>query len=241
MVAQPEIVPPAAAPEAPKKLPPGGGFLLGHDAGPIFTAEHFTDEQLELYRTATAFIDKEVTPLHKDIEAKKPGVMRELLRRAGELAAAYVDGIRHDHAEREAARALVLAALADAERAGSNLLVLPEYVRWKPAYYEAGGASHPTEFVLHPGLEGGWRALAIPPGETSFAQKVPFPEAWAGLTDGELEAVVGVKGARFCHKNLFIAVFDGWPSMIASLREGGLIRGPEPRPPASGADPKGIA
>lgn len=162
-------------------------------------------------------------------------------RRAGELAAAYVDGIRHDHAEREAARALVLAALADAERAGSNLLVLPEYVRWKPAYYEAGGASHPTEFVLHPGLEGGWRALAIPPGETSFAQKVPFPEAWAGLTDGELEAVVGVKGARFCHKNLFIAVFDGWPSMIASLRAGGLIRGPEPRPPASAADPTGIA
>jgi alkylation response protein AidB-like acyl-CoA dehydrogenase len=94
MVAQPEIDPPAA-PEAPKKLPPGGGFLLGQDAAPIFTAEHFTDEQLELYRTATAFIDKEVTPLHKDIEAKKPGVMRELLRRAGELGFHMMDIPEH--------------------------------------------------------------------------------------------------------------------------------------------------
>ena len=32
-----------------------------------------------------------------------------------------------------------------------------------------------------------------------------LPAAWAGLTNGELEAVCGVPGASFCHNGRFIA------------------------------------
>ena len=78
------------APEK-EKLPLGGGFLLGQDSGDIFTSERFTDEQRQFYRTAIDFIDREVLPLHKQIEDKAPGVMRGLLKKAGDLGFHMMD------------------------------------------------------------------------------------------------------------------------------------------------------
>ncbi len=115
---------------------------------------------------------------------------------------------------------------------GANYVLLSSYVRWKPAYYAHGGAAHPTVWLLHPGLDGSWRALAIPPHENSFAQKQSFPAAWAGLADEALSAVTGVPGCRFCHKNLFIAVFDTFEAMVAAMDGAGCWRGPLPTPPA---------
>ncbi len=146
-------------------------------------------------------------------------------RVAGDMATAWVRGLAAGHAEEEAARTVVQAAMADAEARGSNVIVLESYVRWKPAYFGFGGADHPTDFVAHPGPDGSWRALAIPPVLGSFDQKVPFPAAWAGLVDGELAAVSGVPGARFCHKNRFILVCDDRPALFAALAATGLARG----------------
>jgi alkylation response protein AidB-like acyl-CoA dehydrogenase len=76
----------------PAPLPPGGGFLLGLAPDhPIATAERFTEDQRTFYRTALDFVEREVLPHHKDIEAKAPGVMRELLRKAGELGFHMMD------------------------------------------------------------------------------------------------------------------------------------------------------
>ncbi|MFO0728074.1 MAG: acyl-CoA dehydrogenase family protein [Myxococcota bacterium] len=86
MVAQVQV--PTAVPE---KLPPGGGFLLGLGAHEIATAERFTEDQLAFYKTAVDFVTKEVVPNHKDIEEKKPGLMRDLLRKAGELGFHMID------------------------------------------------------------------------------------------------------------------------------------------------------
>jgi uncharacterized UPF0160 family protein len=146
-------------------------------------------------------------------------------RTAGDLATALVKGLAAGHAEERAARDTVEAAMADAVARGSNVIVLEQYVRWKPAYFELGGADHPTDFVAHPGPDGSFRALAIPPVFGSFAQKVPFPEAWAGLVDDELERVSGVPGARFCHKNRFILVCEDRPALMAALEATGLARG----------------
>ena len=146
-------------------------------------------------------------------------------RLAGDMATVWVKGMAAGHAEEEAARAVIGSAMKDAEDRGSNVIVLETYVRWKPAYFEAGGETHPTDFVAHPGPDGSWRALAIPPVAGSFAQKCPLPEAWAGLVDGELVAASGVPGARFCHKNRFILVCDDRASPVAALHASGLIRG----------------
>jgi len=43
-------------------------------------------------------------------------------------------------------------------------------------------------------------------GEAAAEARADLPEAWAGLTDAELEAASGVPGAKFCHNARFIAV-----------------------------------
>jgi uncharacterized UPF0160 family protein len=140
------------------------------------------------------------------------------------VADLLVAGLRSEHEEREEASAVVRAAMDEAERRGSNLLRLPRYVRWKPAYFAMGGEEHPTEYVIMPGLDGSSRAIAIPPAEGSFGKKRPLPEAWAGLVDEELVVACGVEGARFCHKNCFICVFDTEEHLLEALTGAGLVR-----------------
>ena len=149
--------------------------------------------------------------------------------KAGRMAADFVQGLANGLAEEEAAREVVRAAMADAEARGSNTLFLDPYVRWKPAYFELGGEQHDTEFVIAPGPDGSWRTLAIPPRFGSFDQKRSLPEAWAGLVDDELVAVCGVAGARFCHKNRFIMVFNTLDGLLEAMKVGGLLTGRSPR------------
>ena len=143
-------------------------------------------------------------------------------RSAAAMAEAIVQGLSHelDHIRR--ARALVRDAMAAAEREGSLVLQLEAYVPWKDAYFEAGGADHPTAFVLHPATDGSWRVVAIPPKLGTFEQKISLPEPWAGLTDEALCAVTGVEGSVFCHKNRFIAVFKTRAGAVEAMRRHGL-------------------
>jgi len=64
----------------------GGSFLLESPTPQdIFTPADLTDDQKLLGQTAEEFIVKEVLPLAKDLESKKPGLMSELVRKAAEL------------------------------------------------------------------------------------------------------------------------------------------------------------
>lgn len=144
--------------------------------------------------------------------------------RAGQVAIEMLQGYLRGHdALKENARR-VHAAMDAAQQSGTNLMELDRSLSWKDLYFSNGGAQHPTEFVLHPGLDGRWRVIAIPPQLESFDKKVPFPEAWAGLKDEELEAATGVEGALFCHKNRFIAVFKTREAALKAVRGAGLIR-----------------
>jgi alkylation response protein AidB-like acyl-CoA dehydrogenase len=64
----------------------GGSFLL-ESAGPqdVFTPADLTDDQKLIGQTAEEFVTKEVLPLVKDLEAKKPGLMAELVRKGAEV------------------------------------------------------------------------------------------------------------------------------------------------------------
>ena len=144
------------------------------------------------------------------------------------MAEAYVRGVVAAQAAEDRATAVVEAQMRRADAEGSNLILLEEYVRWKAPYFRLGGADHRTEFVIHPGPDGSRRAAAIPPRLDSFDQKRSLPESWAGLTDGELEAATGVAGARFCHKNRFITVFDTRDGLLRAMAGAGMIEGPVP-------------
>ena len=64
----------------------GGSFLLESlTPQDIFTPADLTDDQKLIGQTAEEFVAKEVLPLAKELEAKKPGLMPELVRKAAEL------------------------------------------------------------------------------------------------------------------------------------------------------------
>ena len=70
----------------------GGSFLLESRAPvEVFTPEDLSEEQRQIAATAAQFARDEVLPATDDIEAKKPGVLAALLRKAGELGLTSLD------------------------------------------------------------------------------------------------------------------------------------------------------
>jgi alkylation response protein AidB-like acyl-CoA dehydrogenase len=68
------------------QLPKGGSFLIGrNDAKNIFTPEDFEDEHRMIAETMSRFLAEEIFPKMEDMDAKKDGLMREFLVKAGEL------------------------------------------------------------------------------------------------------------------------------------------------------------
>jgi alkylation response protein AidB-like acyl-CoA dehydrogenase len=64
----------------------GGSFLLeSAQPGDVFTPADLTDDQRLIGQTAEEFVLKEVFPLIKDLESKKPGLMPELVKKGGEV------------------------------------------------------------------------------------------------------------------------------------------------------------
>ena len=120
-----------------------------------------------------------------------------------------VDGLR----ARMAAEALVLAA----HRAGEDphILVLDRGMPWKAAVF-----SHdlPVLFTVSPASNGNWMLDTMPPEPGSFAQRLPLPEAWAGLEGSALAAKCGVADAVFVHLRRFVGAAASREGAIAMAR-----------------------
>jgi len=144
--------------------------------------------------------------------------------KAVQIGVWFVDGLRSGHEKIERARTVIRAAMDDAATEGRNVLFLDAYYSWKTPYFDNGGSDHPTEYVLFPGTDDSWRIIAIPPAYGEFGQKRSLPESWAGLSGEALESACGVRGAVFCHKNRFIAVFETREGAIEALETHGLLR-----------------
>jgi butyryl-CoA dehydrogenase len=64
----------------------GGSFLIEtRTPGEVFTPEDLTEEQRQFASTAAQFAREEILPAAAEIEAKKPGVLPALMRKAGDL------------------------------------------------------------------------------------------------------------------------------------------------------------
>ena len=75
-----------------KVAPKGGSFLIEtRSPGDVFTPEDTTDQHKLIAQTAQEFIDLEIVPRLQEIEDKKPGVLRELLRKAAEVGLSSTD------------------------------------------------------------------------------------------------------------------------------------------------------
>src|SRR3954454_22399136 len=67
-------------------LSPGGGFLLEKTgSATMLIPEALAEDQRMMKETAEDFMRREVEPRAVEIDEKKPGLMAELLRKAGEV------------------------------------------------------------------------------------------------------------------------------------------------------------
>jgi alkylation response protein AidB-like acyl-CoA dehydrogenase len=70
----------------------GGSFLIeSRSPGDVFTPEDTTEQHRLIAQTAQEFIDREIVPRTQGIEEKKPGLLRELLRKAAEVGLTTTD------------------------------------------------------------------------------------------------------------------------------------------------------
>ena len=68
------------------KASKGGSFLLeSPQPGDVFTPADLNDDQRLIGQSAEEFVVKEVVPNIKNLEAKKPGLMPEMVKKAGEV------------------------------------------------------------------------------------------------------------------------------------------------------------
>lgn len=70
----------------------------------------------------------------------------------------------------------------------------------------------------NPDINDNWIAKAVPQVDSTFSNKVVFPEAWGGLLDDELATVSHIPGARFCHRQRFIFVASDQAGAVAAAQ-----------------------
>jgi uncharacterized UPF0160 family protein len=148
--------------------------------------------------------------------------------RASDLAGGFlrrrVEAVR----ARLAADAAVLAA--HARSADPCVLELDRKLPWEgPVFAHA----LPVLYAVYPVPNGNWMVDAMPPKPGSFAQRLPLPEAWAGLRGGDLAAASGVPDAVFVHARRFVGAARSRIGAMAmahrAIEIGSEPRGPHPR------------
>jgi uncharacterized UPF0160 family protein len=96
----------------------------------------------------------------------------------------------------------------DAMSSSQTMLMFDHSLPWMENFFDLGGERHSAQFVIMPsGLH--WKLRGIPP-DLAHRMKVRtlLPESWAGLHDQDLQRVSGITGAIFCHKGLFISIWE---------------------------------
>ncbi|KPF47480.1 MYG1 family protein [Rhizobium sp. AAP43] len=130
----------------------------------------------------------------------EPGADDRGFHAALAIARALVEAGISQRAAKLRAEALVIDAIA--ATGTSRVLELPMGMPFRPAIVKTG-ASH-LLFVVHP-RDKDWCVTGIRRADEGFELRANLPAAWAGLSNGELEAACGVEGASFCHNGRFIA------------------------------------
>ena len=89
-------------------------------------------------------------------------------------------------------------------REQTELLVLPEGCNWKRTLTELD-VNEEVKFVIYPDDHEGFRIQVVTLSPTTFEARKDLPESWAGKRDEELNAIIGIDDAVFCHPGRFLA------------------------------------
>lgn len=107
-----------------------------------------------------------------------------------------------------------------------RIVKLEAFAPWKEHLYELeeemglSEADNTTVLyvVYEDDRERKWRVQCVARGPGSFDSRLPMPEPWRGLRDGELSAKAGVEGCVFCHASGFIGGNDTYEGALAMAR-----------------------
>lgn len=139
--------------------------------------------------------------LKPTFDQKEEGADDRAFHTALGIARAFVEAGVNQRAAKLRAETQVLEAI---EKTGEGrILELAMGMPFRPAIIRAG-ADH-LLFVVHPRDGKDWCVTGIRKADDGFELRADLPKSWAGLTNGDLEAASGVKGATFCHNGRFIA------------------------------------
>jgi uncharacterized UPF0160 family protein len=140
-------------------------------------------------------------------------------------ASMLAEGVLRRRVEALRARMAADTMVLDAFAAGSDprILVLDRGMPWKNAVF---AHDLPVIFTVCPASNGNWMVDATPPELGSFAQRLPLPEAWAGLEGAALAAVSGVADAVFVHVRRFVGAARSRAGAIEMARR--ALAAPEP-------------
>ncbi|WP_172123010.1 MULTISPECIES: MYG1 family protein [unclassified Devosia] len=156
--------------------------------------------------TLPALLDSLKPPFDQADPASEDRAFAEALA----IVSRFVEGNVARRAAKLRAEQVVLQAI---ETAGSGrILELPQGMPYRSAIAKSG-ADH-LLFVVHP-RDKDWCLGGIPVVQGEFKLRADLPAAWAGLTNGDLEAVCGVEGASFCHNGRFIAAAKSRDAILA--------------------------
>lgn len=102
----------------------------------------------------------------------------------------------------------------------NKILILEEYIPYEFAIFQL---NLDINFVVYPSNRGGYAAHTVPSFYKGFKPKIPFNSNWAGLRDTELQKVSGIKTAKFCHNNLFLATADTQEDILKMIEKSILL------------------
>lgn len=129
------------------------------------------------------------------------------------------------------ARDIVVQAIEDSNKMAaqstvpaveSKILLLPTSCPWKDHLFSTPGTEEILYLIYPEGANASWRIQACPESSDSFVSRLALPEAWRGLRDAELDALLvpaGVEpGAVFVHRSGFIGGHKTKDGVLAMAR-----------------------
>ncbi|TNM66307.1 MYG1 family protein [Aliirhizobium smilacinae] len=149
--------------------------------------------------------------LKPSFDENEPGADDRAFHAALTIARSFVEAGIGKRAAKLRAETLVLQAI---EKTGEGrILELPMGMPFRPAIIKAGADQ--LLFVVHPRDGKDWCVTGIRRADDGFELRADLPKSWAGLTNGDLEAASGIKGATFCHNGRFIAAATSREAALA--------------------------
>ena len=112
-------------------------------------------------------------------------------------AVAMAEGVLRRRVESLRGRFAAEMVVVAAQKASGDprILELDRGMPWKNAVF---AHDLPVAYAIYPASNGNWMVDAMPPEAGSFDQRIPLPQAWAGLPEAELAATSGIRRRRVC-------------------------------------------